>query len=191
MRTKVILQALLVVCVFALLAAGAQAVDYSGGSEDQRAYAQAVVESCAIDYALVESRLGYVGIQFVPAENLPAGASGLASPGSVLISDAYHVQMEYLAVIVAHEWSHQIWYALPCWEARLQWMRMCQPWAGTTWETRADEHFAEVVRFELFPATRWYAVQTTLRAIDPIWLRFYLARWLDIPLHTLLAPPTD
>ena len=187
---RLLIAILLGLLLGALFVAPARAVDYSGGSAEQRAYAQAVVESCAIDYALVEARLGYIGVQFVAPGNLPAGASGLATPGSILVSESYHVQMDYLAVIVAHEWAHQIWYALP-WEARLQWMRMCQPWVGTTRETRADEHFAEVLRWELFPCTRWYAVQTMLRAIDPIWLRFYLARWLSAPLHTLLAPPTN
>lgn len=162
MRKATVFVALLV-CLL-LLGGTAQAIEYIDGTDAQREQARATIESCELDYQVIESLFGYMDVRFVPQENL-GEAAGSAWRGSIVISNVYEGDM--LGQIVAHEWAHEIWIALPE-KTKDEWFQLCLPFDGTTWKTNHCEHFAEVVRWNLFPSTRWYPIQTTLREIDPL-----------------------
>lgn len=143
----------------------AEAVTYSGGSEVQRAYAQEVIESCWLDYTWADARVDEVDVvieehhdpywDYLSSDPL-FGAAGLAWWGNIRIHAAYVPgPSSYFGEIVAHEWSHQIWFAMPYKWTRA-WTELCteghEGYDPHNWYTMPAENFAECARVALFDA---------------------------------------
>ena len=145
----------------------AQAVTYVGGTPEQRSTVQSVLESCWLDYRWVEDTLGYVEISFKADQP----AQGQAWRGAIVLRAS--LTGDELRHVAAHEWSHQIYWAVT-YDHRWEWTLMVTggTWDGTTWRTNPAENFAECMRHALWP--RQAAPDTELLVIEPAACRAFL-----------------
>lgn len=172
----------IVVCLAAIAAffmpANAEAVTYSGGSEAQRAYAQEVIESCWLDYAWADGRVDEVDVVIEEhhepywEQDVLFSAAGLAWWGNIRIHAGYTPGPgSYFGEIVAHEWAHQIWFAMP-YKWILAWTDLCteghEGYDPGNWYTMPAENFAECARVALFDRSFYYnaAARTNLNRVS-------------------------
>jgi len=146
-----------------LLAQPATAYTITGGTPAQQATVSETVESCLVDYRLVDAHYGDARIRIVPLYSV-AGSSWL--DGSIDLRD--DLTGPYLAMVAAHEWSHAIYRMMPP-QLWALWEDWCGPADYRVWTENPREAFAECARLALFPVD-----QTATR-----------------PLTTLAATPAD
>jgi hypothetical protein len=107
---------------YALLAAPAQAFTIQGGTNAQRAYISQVIEACALPYANTDSELRALGPVKVVVAKMD-GVTAYSNPGVIYVNSSIEPG-DILGELVAHEWSHQIWYSLgPKWWQK--WNGLC------------------------------------------------------------------
>lgn len=194
-RILFIIILLLVMAVMVLVWAWpAQAVTYAGGTEEQRAYAREVIESCWFDYQWTDANVDEVDLiiaeHYDPYWDLAVfdqetGVAGLAWRGNIVVKASYQPGYgSFFGEIVAHEWCHQIWFAMPyAWKE--EWTRLCTE--GITdynpddWLTMPAENFAECMRVALFDSKYLYYQypRTDLWPMNPDFSRRFVCafRW--------------
>jgi hypothetical protein len=179
--------------VSAFFCGKAMAVTYAGGTEQQRAFAQEVIESCSLDYAVIDARLDEIDLliedhhepYWEHLDQFSDGVTaGLASPGNIWVHSIYEPGYDtYFGEIVAHEWCHQIWYSMS-YEWREKWTARCLEGVNVGdfqegWYTIPAENFAECARVALFDL-RYYKndyARTWLNYIEPAETRQFIAYW--------------
>ncbi|OFW61265.1 MAG: hypothetical protein A2133_11300 [Actinobacteria bacterium RBG_16_64_13] len=168
---------LLCALFWALLVAPAQAFTVQGGTNAQRAHVDQVIKACALWYANTDSELRALGPVKVVFAQMD-GVSGYSKPGVIYINSSLQPG-EALSELVAHEWSHQIWYSLgPKWWQKWSQVSGAGSFAGAgAWRQDPAENFAECAKIALWSSEyslRDYAV-TDLAVTDPGTLRDWLA----------------
>jgi len=159
-RHRIIVAILLGLLLGALFVGQASAVTVAGGTPEQHAIVQSVVEQCSLDYRVVDEWFDGISIRFL---NLN-GPSGLAhSTGWIELHSG--LNGELLAAVMAHEWSHQIYRMMGVWW-HSAWEKQCTGFDYRAWNTNPSEHFAEMGRLALFGLPQYLPVQTTLPFID-------------------------
>jgi hypothetical protein len=161
----------------ALFAAPVQAFTVQGGISAQRAYVSEVIEACSLPYTYTDSELralGPVKVVIVKMDNV----SAYSKMGIIYVNSCFSPG-EVLGELVAHEWSHQIWYSLgPKWWQK--WQEVCGACAGSgasSWRADPAENFAECAKVALWGSQyclRDYAC-TDLAVIDAATVRDWLA----------------
>ena len=171
---------------FFLMASPTLAITYSGGTDQQRAFAQEVIESCWFDWSFIDACLSEVNVVFEdchepywdsgPSEG---AAGGLAWYGEIRINEAYQPEYDsYLGEVIAHEWSHQIWFSMSK-EWKNKYVDLCGKGDESNWWKHPAENFAECMRVALFDPL-YYATdypRTTLVAITPEACREFVMEW--------------
>jgi len=179
----VVLLALLI--VGALFCGPAVALTVSGGTDQENSYVREVIESCWLDYSLVDGLVGDVEVIF--AEHYEPywevnymDVWGLAWYGNIRIRMS--APASAYGEIAAHEWSHQIWYAMgPVWKHK--WTALCtegiEAYDSTAWYTMPAENFAECMKVALFPHEYLSLTypRTNLNVISPEDSREFVDLW--------------
>jgi hypothetical protein len=160
--------------LLALLATPAEAFTIQGGTNAQRAYISQVIEACALPYASTDSELRALGP--VKVVVLSMDVNGYSKAGTIYLNSSLQPG-EILGELVAHEWSHQIWYSLgPKWWQK--WQGLSGAGSGNgAWREDPAENFAECTKVALFGSEyllRDYAV-TDLAVTSPSEVRDWLA----------------
>jgi len=155
----------------ALFCGQAQAVTYQGGTPEQRAVVESVLDSCKLDSTLVEKKLGGVEVIFRPGGYTELSARGAAWSGVVVLDAA--LQGATLAYIFAHEWAHEIWFAMPM-DLRLEWTTRVGS-GGVSWMNNPGENFAECMRVALWRGQK--NPLTSLRVTPPEQCWRFLLDW--------------
>lgn len=185
------------VVAFLLVCAPASALTVQGGTEDQRAYTQEVIEACSLDWQWSDERMGGVDVALEPHHepywDIEALTAGLAWPGYICADSRYTGRT--LGEIVSHEWSHQIWYGVPA-GMRSEWKAMVGPGDSSSWYTSPAEAFAECMRVALWPSDYWFTdyPRTNLAAPSVDYCRDFIAlyRWsVECPFLDLSSEDTE
>jgi hypothetical protein len=194
-----VLLALLI--VGALFCGPASALTVSGGTDRQNAYAREVIESCWLDWDLIDAKVGRVDLVFEEhhdpywelSPEVFHGVYGLAWRGN--ISVRMDTPANFLGEVISHEWCHQIWFAMRT-DWREAWADMATE--GITdydphaWYTMPAENFAECLRVALFPSEYQMnkAPRTALNVISTEDTRTFVDmwRWADLsPFRDLIG----
>ncbi len=179
---------LAVLCIILVLAPSAQALTVSGGSLAQQSFAREVIESCWLDWDLIDAKVGRVDLVFEEhhdpywelSPDALHGVYGLAWWGN--ISVRMDTPANFLGEVVSHEWCHQIWFAMRT-DWREAWADMATE--GITdydphaWYTMPAENFAECLRVALFPGEYQMnkAPRTALNVISVEDTREFVTLW--------------
>ena len=187
----------------------AQAVTYAGGTQQQRESAQAIIESCWLDYALVDDRLDEVDLiiedhhepywetfpdwvapfPFWETAPLDAAAAGLAWPGNIRVHSAYAPGPDsFYGEIVSHEWSHQIWYAMT-YRWNQKWVAKVGTGDNSNWYLSPAENFAECMRVALWDKS-YYRNDSPRTHLSPV-PEDECREFLDLWRYQLGLPFTD
>jgi hypothetical protein len=161
----------------ALFAAPAAAFTVQGGTAAQRAYVSQVIESCDLAPSLTDAELCALGPVKVVLVDM-VGVTAYSKVGAVYVDSDFEPG-ELLGELVAHEWSHQIWYSLgPKWWQK--WAELCDPSGlacDCSWCLNVPENFAECARVALWGNE--YSLRdcacTDLVVTDPPALRDWVA----------------
>lgn len=167
----------------------AQAFSLQGGTSAQRDYINQVISTCALPSWVTDAELRALGPVKVVIVDMQ-GVTGYSKMGTIFI-DSDFMPGKNLGELVAHEWSHQIWYSLgPKWWQK--WPELCDS-AGvacpSSWVLDPAENFAECARLALFPSQ--YRVHdypcTGLEAVDAT----MLCDWITVARYVNLCPFDD
>jgi hypothetical protein len=142
-----------------------QALTINGGTPEQRATVRQAIESCALDYRLIDRLRGGVTVDITTAVLDGLEGQTFAWPQTDLRET---LTGDRLALVAAHEWMHHLWFAMSGYW-RMQWLMWVDDgtWDFDVWERDPTEHFAESMRVVLFPTPAGGGeVQTKLPAID-------------------------
>lgn len=144
---------ILLAFILGFIVGDAYAWTIDGGTQEQREYAEEVIEACQFPLAWAELTVGEIDIDIVDHyapywdilydEDGLHAAAGLAWPGRILVHSKYEPGYEkFFGEIVAHEMGHQIWYAMG-YKARNEWTDLCTDGVAATddWMyTPAENH---------------------------------------------------
>ena len=183
-RTGHILIVILALLILGALFCGpAQAFSVTGGTDYQRAHTRDVIESCVIDYRVVDEALGEVEVIIEPHHEpyweVLHDVWGLAWYANIRIRA--DVPAGSLGEVASHEWCHQIWFAMP-YERRQEWVALCTEgidYDSSNWYQNPAENFAECARVALFPSEYllYTEPRTMLHKISPAETYAWIELW--------------
>lgn len=157
----------------ALIVEGANAYTVQGGTDSQQATVAATIEACLVDYRLVDDHYGDVTVRFLDLVNGVAGNSW--NDGSIDVRS--DLTGSYLAMVTAHEWSHNIYRMMPVGLHAL-WEDWCGPEADyRVWSYNPREGFAETARLALFPVDQTASSPLTILPVDADDAHELIYRW--------------
>ena len=196
MRRSLIILVLAAVLVGGLFVGQATALTVTGGTDAQNAYARQVIESCWLDWQIVDQEVDGVDVVFEehhdPYWYTLQSVYGLAWPGNISIRDEL-VPGPSLGEVTSHEWCHQIWFVMP-YATRQEWVALCTDGIGSydpkLWASSPAENFAECLRVALFPVDYMVNRQprTILNRLSLEDTRAFVSLWrwgLDCPFPDL------